>query len=812
MRDRLAFGIIAFLLSVLWGGQVFGQSVRLTQKEKAFLDTHPVILLGTDKRWEPFAIENFGMVTGYDVDILNEINRLTGANFELKVGLWTEVLQEAKDGELAGVTTSVAHKERKRSFVFSKPYLSLTRMVMTLRGNASLYKSMEDLEGKKIIYQKGNLFNQKMAMKVPEATLLEAATVDEMLEALAYGKADVVLGNAAYMYRASKLGMTTLEFAFNLPESLELVVSFRKDMAVARDIFDKGLQSISPNVRTAIHNKWFGSLPQSVSNHQELIKVYAFWAISIVFCIACVLYLVRMNRRLSAAEKKAQESAIYLHESERRLTTLIFNLPGAVFQCRNDENWTMEYLSDVITDISGYLPAEIINNEAVAFNDLIHSDDQALVRKTVLDALGKYASYEVEYRITKKDGDIVFVWEAGCGVYENGELVRLEGFITDITERKRIEDDLKSSERRFSNVFEGTSDGLWDWDILKNTIYLNPQWYKMLGYEYQEFEGTFENWNRLLHPDDVEKTMRAVEEHLKSSAPFVVEFRMKSKEGGWCWILSRGRVVERDNQGSPVRMSGTHTDITYKKELEAQLAMARKLEAVGQLSAGVAHEINTPVQYIGGNLKYIGKTLENRESMKDESTLVDLKNAALESLEGLEKISKIVNALKMIAHQKTGDVKAINIHDVISNAVTVSRNAWKYFADLEYEYDPDFPTVYCDPGEMEQLVLNLLINAAHALEDKYGATEERGQLFVRTSTNDGRVEIEVRDTGSGIAADVLPRIYDPFFTTKEMGRGTGQGLSIVYSLVKKYSGDITVSSETNEGTTFVVSFPSELSG
>ncbi len=784
MKYRLILVIVLILLSPLAGGVASAQSVRLTQEEKDFIEKHPVIRLGTDSRWEPFAIEKFGKVTGYDVDIINEINRLTGANFELEVGLWNDVLQEAKRGELAGVTTSVAHRERKRYFVFSRPYTSLTRMVMTLRGNASLYKSMEDLEEKSIIYQKGNLFSKKMAMEVPEARLLEVATIDEMLEALAYGKADVILGNAGYMYRAGKLGMTTVEFAFNLPQPLELVVSFRKDMAIARDIFNKGLQSIPPNVRTAIHNKWFGALPQSVSDHKELIKVYTFWAGSIAFCIAWLLYLARLNRRLASAEKKAQQSAANLYESERQLSTLISNLPGAVFQCKNDEKWTMEFLSNVITDISGYLPSEIVNNEVIAFNDLIHPDDRKYVRGVVLKALHKHKPYEVEYRITRKDGEIVYVWEAGSGVYENGDLVRLEGFISDISERRRIEDELKSSERRFSNVFEGTSDGLWDWDILENTIYLNPQWYSMLGYDYQEFAGTFENWNRLLHPDDVEKTMQAVEGHLKSNRPFVVEFRMKRKDGGWCWILSRGRVTESDDEGNPIRMSGTHTDITYKKELEAQLAMASKLEAIGQLSAGVAHEINTPIQYIGGNLKYIGKTLENRELMEEDSTLVDLKNAALESLEGVEKISKIVNALKMVAHQKTGDIKVVNIHDVINNALTVSRNSWKYFADLEYEYDPDFPTMYCDAGEMEQIILNLLINAAHALEDKYGSTDDRGQLCVSTALNNGHVEIEVRDTGGGVADDVLPKIYDPFFTTKDTGKGTGQGLSIVYSLVK----------------------------
>lgn len=807
MVNRLICSLLYFFIYILSSVQVVNAGeLPLTKEERQFINSNPVISLGMDSRWEPLVIDKDGKLSGYAVDLVHEINKLTGANFEVVAGKWTEVLRKAKGGELEGLMCSVAHQERNTDFVFSSPYLSVDRMAMVLRGNSSKYKSINSLQGKRIAYQKDLLFDKKMAEKVPDAILIEVSSVDEMLRQLAYGQVDVVLGNAGYMIRAANLGITTIEFAFYLPESLVLVASFRKDKSIARDIFNKGLSSLSSEIKVEIHNRWFGSFYIDNSSSAKLFQMYGVLFAFTVILGGWIIYLFRMNKRLKQAQDKALRNELLWRESERQLKSFIANLPGAAFICQNDQDWTMNFISERIEDISGYRPEQIINNEQLSYNEIIFEGDRTRVREIVMEELALGKAYELEYRIVRQDGELRDVWESGCGVVEDGEVVRLEGLIIDISERKKIENALRESETRFSYAFGGTNDGLWDWNVESDKIYLNPRWYTMLGYEYLEFPGTYENWKILLHPDDAERVVEVIEAHLHDGTPFAVEFRMKTKDSKWLWILSRGRTVEFDSQGNPVRMTGTHVNISQRKELEEQLLMSRKLESIGQLAAGVAHEINTPIQYIKANLRFMYDVLAMTDDDKKE-ICSEMKAAAKDSISGIDKISKIVSTLKRISHLQPGRLMFVDVINVVNEAALVSKNVWKYFAELSFDFQDEMPMLYCDPVEIEQLVLNLIVNSAHALEDKYKGMGKVGRLNIKTAFDEQYIYLEVSDDGCGISEENISRVYDPFFTTKEQGRGTGQGLSLVYSIVKKYDGTIDISSEHGHGTKVSIAFP-----
>ncbi len=782
-----------------------GESV-LSNEERKFLSRNPVISLGLDSHWEPVVIDEDGKLSGYAVDLVHEVNKLTGANFEVVAGEWAKVLQQVRDGELDGMMCSVALQERSTDFVFSSPYLSIDRMAMILRGNSSKYKNIINLQGKRIAYQKGLLFDKKMAEKVQGAKLVEAESVDEMLRKLAYGQVDVVLGNAGYMIRAAGLGITTIKFAFNLPEKMVLVASFKKDKSIARDIFNKGLSALSAGKKAEIHNRWFGSSYIDTSSSEKMFRMYAVLLVFAIIFGGWITYLFRINKRLKLAQGKARRNELLWRESERQLKSFIANLPGAAFICQNDKDWTMDFISDRIENISGYKPEQIINNEQLSYNEIIFEGDRKRVREIVMHELAVGSAYELEYRIVSSDGSLRDVWESGCGVVEDGEVVRLEGLIIDISERKKIENALRESETRFSYAFGGTNDGLWDWNIESDKIYLNPRWYTMLGYDYLEFPGTFENWKALCHPDDKDRVAAAIKDHLREGTPFSVEFRMKTKNDKWLWILSRGRAVEFDAQGNPVRMTGTHVNISPRKELEEQLLMSRKLESIGQLAAGVAHEINTPIQYIKANLRFIYDVLAMTDDGGKE-VCSEMKDAAKESISGIDKISRIVGTLKRISHLQPGSLVLVDVVSVINEAVLVSKNVWKYFAEVSLDLQDEMPMLYCDPVEIEQLVLNLIVNSAHALEDKYTGTGKVGNLNVKTTFDEQNIYLEVSDDGCGISEEHISKVYDPFFTTKEQGRGTGQGLSLVYSIVKKYDGYIDISSEYGDGTKVRIAFP-----
>jgi PAS domain S-box-containing protein len=282
------------------------------------------------------------------------------------------------------------------------------------------------------------------------------------------------------------------------------------------------------------------------------------------------------------------------------------------------------------------------------------------------------------------------------------------------------------------------------------------------------------------------------------------------------------------------------SDITDRSALEVQLRQAQKLESVGQLSAGIAHEINTPIQFIGDNLRFLkdafqdlsgvlagyDRLLEAAKAKTSLSQIVQEVSSAVEnteacylleeipkaieqSLEGVTRVSQLVSAMKEFSHSGTKEKTPLDLNHAIQSTITVSRNEWKYVADLETEFDPSLPLVSCQPGEFNQVILNLIVNAAHAIADvaKHGGPQ-KGTISVQTRDCEDCVEIRVRDTGPGIPEKVRSRIFEPFFTTKEIGKGTGQGLAIARSVVvDKHQGSIDFETAEGKGTAFVIRLP-----
>jgi PAS domain S-box-containing protein len=283
-------------------------------------------------------------------------------------------------------------------------------------------------------------------------------------------------------------------------------------------------------------------------------------------------------------------------------------------------------------------------------------------------------------------------------------------------------------------------------------------------------------------------------------------------------------------------------DVSKRRLLEAQLLQAQKLESVGQLAAGVAHEINTPTQYVGDNTQFLldafkdlTQVLAKYEMLtaavasktdadglvKDLKALVDeldleylmeeIPTAIGQSLEGIQRVTEIVKALKSFSHPGSGAKEASDINAALKNTITVARNEWKYVADVETHLDENLPLVECHLGELNQVFLNIIVNAAQAIEGDVKRTDDtqKGKITIYTETRgEDAVEIRFEDNGPGIPEDIIKKVFDPFFTTKEVGKGTGQGLSIAHSVIKEmHRGTLTVTSEEGDGTCFTIRLP-----
>ena len=271
-------------------------------------------------------------------------------------------------------------------------------------------------------------------------------------------------------------------------------------------------------------------------------------------------------------------------------------------------------------------------------------------------------------------------------------------------------------------------------------------------------------------------------------------------------------------------------DAVVAKE-QAAFLHAQKMESMGELATGMAHEINTPLQYIGGNLEFLQEgfeeltghmarimnTLEQAgvykgsepsQGKKIDFVMKRLPIAIRQCRDGVENVSRIVNAMRRFSHL-SGEPKEANLNECIESTLTVSKGEWKYLADIRFEADEQLPKLLCFPGELNQAFLNLIVNAVHAIEEKLGENpEQKGEIAIRTFFDERSIGVEISDTGAGIPEDMKSRVFDQFVTTKDVGKGTGQGLAICWSIVvDKHGGKIDMKSQQGVGTTFTVTLP-----
>jgi signal transduction histidine kinase len=406
------------------------------------------------------------------------------------------------------------------------------------------------------------------------------------------------------------------------------------------------------------------------------------------------------------------------------------------------------------------------------------------------------------------------------------ELVRLfeERRQMERTEKVRLEKLVSERTRDLTLVVEGTQ-----------AIPFAPQGPQRLGFS-EELWKQIGFLDRLMPRDRNGQVRERID--ASKSGSFEIEasvLTQDEKRVDLRWVAS---CEQSDSTGQHKVLRGMMLDVTDQRRLENELAQAQKLESVGRLAAGVAHEINTPVQFVSDSVSFV------REAMDDLSEIVDkyreLRNAtekgadvaaaakAAEEAEddadldyilenapvaldrardGLGRVAAIVRSMKEFAHPDRKEMAQADLNQAIKSTLVIASNEYKYVAEVETDLG-DLPLVNCYAGEINQVVLNLIVNAAHAIGDVVKETQAKGKIRVATRVLDDQVEIAISDTGKGIPVEVRAKIFDPFFTTKEVGKGTGQGLAIARSVVvDKHGGTLHFETEVGRGTTFYIRLP-----
>jgi len=390
--------------------------------------------------------------------------------------------------------------------------------------------------------------------------------------------------------------------------------------------------------------------------------------------------------------------------------------------------------------------------------------------------------------------------------------------------------ELEESRNRYRALVENTDAIPWEIDPTTFAMsYIAPQATRVFGCTAEDLLP--DNFMNLVHEDDRERMSKTFLANIERGRGESIDYRVVSRDRG---IVHLRTTVGAHVKGEPLR--GITLDISRQVKLEAELRQAHKLESMGRLAAGVAHEINTPVQFVSDSVHFVKRAADDTfallasaqsalhrvaagASAEEEAVALEARAESIDlafvqqqvpraldlALDGLSRVTTIVRSMKEFAYPHTAFMAEADLNQAVRSTLTIARGEYKMYADLETQFG-ELPRVCCHVGDINQVVLNLVVNAAHAIAAK--KSDDKGTIRVRTEHDGEHVTISVADTGVGIPEHLTEQVYDPFFTTKDIGKGTGQGLSLARTIVvERHGGQLWFESKLGEGTTFFVRLP-----
>ena len=510
-------------------------------------------------------------------------------------------------------------------------------------------------------------------------------------------------------------------------------------------------------------------------------------------------------------------------------------------ECVNDaiaviQDNVIKYANNEFKKILGYQDVDILETPFTDYIDPQEIPQVIQLHEWTIEGVETLNIYRTVLK--HKNGSVLDVEiNNGFMMYKGNPAVIIA--IRDINDRIQAEKALEKAHIQNKLILESIASILIGLDSIKRVTHWNTSAENTFKITAEDIIGKpFHECNIQWDWDKIVKSI--TESHQEKEQVQINDFRFMSSEHGSGFLnLTITPFWDEDFANCGSLLLGE--DITRRKILEDQLNESYKLESVGRLAAGIAHEINTPTQFTGDNTRFLEesfadilKLLEEynklskavkqsnlnslsvaevekvAEEIDLEYLIKEIPEAIQQSLNGLQRIAEIVLSIKEFSQPELKEKSATDLNQALKNVITVTRNEWKYVAEMETDFDPDLPIVSCFINEINQVILNLIINAAHAITE--AADDEptgKGIIKITTRKNEKWIEILISDTGPGIPEEIRNNIFEPFFTTKEVGKGTGQGLATSFAIVKKHNGNITFETEMGKGTTFIIRLPIE---
>ncbi len=511
-------------------------------------------------------------------------------------------------------------------------------------------------------------------------------------------------------------------------------------------------------------------------------------------------------------EKRVKERTADLEKSNRILAEAqhIAHLGNWEWDIKTDKlHW-----SDEIYTIFG-VEQKNIDPTYDLFLSIIHPDDRDLVEQSVNEAISKNTDYSIDHRIILKNGLEKYVHEDVKVVLDKnaGKPVKMIGTVLDISDRKKAEQALYNSELRYRTVSDFTYD--WEYWVDQNEKlqYVSPSCERITGYKADEFYENQNLFEKIIFSEDKQILVKHNHDSHKELKLRLVQLRIIRKDGEICWIEHACRPVI-DNNGNFLGIRASNRDITARKnaeeeksKLETQLFHAQKMDSIGRLTGGIAHDFNNILCGILGYAEILKTKIEDNRSFESKALNI-IHNGAL-------KATKLTKQLLSFARKEEYETFPLNVNIVMKESVLLVEKTFEENINLIYDLDKDINLVDASESQLDQVFTNLIINAKDSMPDGGDLTLKTENVFLdKTDTNfipyltsGNYAVITISDTGTGMASEVIDKIFEPFYTTKKKGKGTGLGLSTVYRIIKNHKGHISVYSEVDKGTVFKIYLP-----
>lgn len=512
----------------------------------------------------------------------------------------------------------------------------------------------------------------------------------------------------------------------------------------------------------------------------------------------CCLLQIIDETEAAARERQLVEHAGRLRAGEARFRALADTVPGVIYQWveRADGTRGFTYVSPRAQEVLG-VDADALKNDWTLLR--IHPDDVPAWQASIDLSMATGSDWRFEGRLLTPSGEVRWWRGLSRPMRLSAEEVRYNGIILDITDERRTQDAVRSSEERLRLTLDAIQDGLWDWHIPSGHMLLSDRWETMLGYAPGTVDPHVRSWERLLHPDDAAAAAAALEDHLAGRTPiYTVEFRLRRADGGWAWMLSRGRVVETAADGRPLRMVGTHTDIGGRKAAdlvlaERTLALQRSNDELEAFAYVASHDLRQPLRVIASYLTLLERSLPGplagdvRECLdfcQDAARRMDRMIVDLLDYSRAGRGGRPVHPTDLA---RAVEAAAANLHVAIGESGAVVR------------VDGALPAVPCDDSEMIRLFQNLIGNAL-----KYRRPGQAPVVTVSAAQADGVWTVDVADNGIGIAPEHAERIFGIFQRLHRRTEydGTGIGLAVCKKIVERHGGRIWVEPAPGGGSVF----------